>query len=141
MQRVIIALAGVACAFAALAVLLNLQRTMGSAVLLAGGIFAGVMAIGYPLLYLYCKRRWWEMWRFALLGMLIGAACAVPFGGGRFSFGFLLLTFVLAGAIFGQLLWLGAIWRNDDLTCPKSLCLPCGTAYKVARNALTRYSK
>jgi hypothetical protein len=48
------------------------------------------------------------------------------------------MAFVLTGATLGALFWFAALWRNDDLTCPKSFCLPCGMVYKVARNGLRR---
>ena len=74
----------------------------------------------------------------ALLGGLGGSLCALPFAGSPFSFGFLLFLFMVGGSLGGLLFWLAAIWRNDDLTCPKSYCLPCGTVYRVARQALNR---
>ena len=138
MLRVIIALVGVACGFAALVVFLELERTRGGSTLAAAGVFVGVLAVGFPVLYQCCKRRWWEVWRFILLGMLGGSLCSLPFGGGAVSFGFLLMAFVLTGATLGALFWFAALWRNDDLTCPKSFCLPCGMVYKVARNGLRR---
>lgn len=138
MRRVIFALLGAASAFAALAVGLELDRGSGSIWRLAGGVFAGVLAVGYPALYLCCKRRWWESWQMILLGTLGGGLCALPFAGGPFAFGFLLLILMLAGAGIGLGFWLAAIWRNDGLTCPKSFCLPCGTVYKVARKGVQR---
>lgn len=137
MLRVIIALIGVACGFAALVVFLELERARGGTLWAATGVWAGVLAVGYPLLYQCCKRQWWEMWHFILLGTVGGGLCALPFSG-SFSFGFLLLIFFLAGAVLGLLFWLAALWRNDDLTCPKSFCLPCGMIYKVARSGLRR---
>lgn len=137
MRRVILALLGVAGAFAALAVALELDRG-GGVLRLAGGVFVGVLAAGYPLLFFCCKRRWWAPWQMILLGALGGALCALPFAGGSFAFGFLLLIFVLAGAGIGLGFWFTALWRNDGLTCPKSFCLPCGTVYQVARNGLQR---
>lgn len=135
MLRVIIALAGVAFGFAMLVVFLELERVAGRTVQAAAWTLISVLAIGYPVLYQCCKRRWWELWRFILIGTLGGALCALPYSGGSFSFGFLLLIFTLAGSGLGIAFWLVAIWHNDDLTCPKSFCLPCGV-YKVARNAL-----
>jgi hypothetical protein len=138
MLRVIIALSGVASGFAMLVIFLELERATGGTLRTALMTFVGVLLIGYPILYQCCKSHWWELWRFTALGTLGGALCALPHGGGSFSFGFLLLIFVLAGAGLGIAFWLAAIWRNDDLTCPKSFCLPCGV-YKVARNALKQH--
>lgn len=139
MRRVIIGLCGMAAAFAALVVLLELGQG-GGAVRAALGGAGGVLAIGLPALYVCCRRHLWEIWHITLLGALAGGFGALPFAGGRFGFGFLLAIFLLAGAALGLLLWLAAVWRNDNLTCPKSFCLPCGTVYKVARNAFLRRS-
>ena len=138
MLRVIIALVGVACGFAALVVFLELERTRGGTLWAAAAVFIGVLAVGFPVLYQCCKRRWWEAWRFILLGTLGGGLCSLLFGGGAISFGFLLMVFVLTGTTLGALFWFAALWRNDNLTCPKSFCLPCGMVYKVAHNALRR---
>lgn len=136
MRRVIAALLGVAAGFALLVVWLELGRESGATGQAAVIMFFSVLAAGCAALYLCCKRYWWEIWRFILFGALGGSVCALPFSGGSFSFGFLLVLFLLAGSGAGVLFWLAAIWRNDNLTCPKSFCLPCGVAYKVARNAL-----
>jgi peptidoglycan/LPS O-acetylase OafA/YrhL len=138
MRRVIAALLGVAAGFAALVFWLDLAREGGGTLRAALGVFAGVLAMGFPVLYWCCKRRYWEAWRFLLLGILGGGLCALPFAGGPFAFGFLLLVFLVAGTLLGLLFWLVAIHRNTGLTCPKSFCLPCGKVYKVARNALGR---
>lgn len=138
MQRVIIALCGMAAAFAALGVWLDLDRGSVAGGWAAPGVFAGVLLVGLPALRFCCRFRLWEAWHAILLGALCGGLCALPFAGGPFGFGFLLTIFLLAGTVFGLLFWLTAIWRNDDLTCPKSFCLPCGRIYKVARNALRR---
>lgn len=135
MRRVMVALLGVAGGFAWLVAWLELGRTSGATGWATAGVFGGTLAIGYPTLYRCCKRQWWECWRFLLIGGCWGALCALPFAGGTFSFGFLWSVFVLAGVGLGLLFWLTAIWRNDDLTGPKSFCLPCGV-YKVARGAL-----
>lgn len=135
MQRVIVGLLLVAAAFAGLIVELRLgQGDFGTAL----AVFAGVATLGFPPLYLCCKRGWWAPWQTALLGSLGGAGCALPFAGGSFEFRFLLLTLMLAGGLLGGLFWGVAIWRNDRLTCPRSFCLPCGVAYKFARSALQR---
>lgn len=136
MRRVIAALLGVAAAFAALVIWLELGRESGGTVRAALAMFGGVLMGGFAALYLCCKRHCWEIWRFILFGTLGSGLCALPFAGGSFSFGFLLALFLLAGAGASVLFWLAAIWRNDGLTCPKAFCLPCGVAYKVARNAL-----
>jgi hypothetical protein len=138
MQRVIVALCGMAAAFAALAIWLDLGRGSGTTGWAALGVFVGVLLIGFPALRYCCKHRLWEIWHSILLGILCGGLCTLPFADGPFGFGFLLTIFLLAGTVFGLLFWLMAIWRNDDLTCPKSFCLPCGRVYKVARNALRR---
>lgn len=138
MRRVIFALLGEAAAFAALVIWFELGHATEGRGQGALGVFVGVLAIGLPSLYYCCKRRQWESWRFILLGALGGALCALPFYGGSTVFGFLVLVFALAGACFGLLFWFTAIWRNDDLTCPKSFCLPCGTAYKVVRGRISQ---
>jgi hypothetical protein len=138
MRRVIFALLGEAIAFAALVVWFELGHTAEGRGLGALGVFAGVLAIGFPSLYYCCKRRQWEVWRFILLGAIGGALCALPFYGGALLFSFLVPIFALAGAGFGLLFWFTAIWRNDDLTCPKSFCLPCGKAYKVVRGRISQ---
>jgi hypothetical protein len=134
MHRVVAALLGMAAAFAALVIWLDLERGISWGGYGAAIVFVGVAGIGFPVLKHCCKHSLWEAWRFMLLGMLCGGLGALPFAGGPFTFGFLLLIFLLAGAVFGLLFWLVAIWRNDDLTCPKSFCLPCGTVYRVARS-------
>lgn len=138
MRRVIVALCGVAAAFAALAVWLDLARESVANGWGIAVVFVGVLAVGFPVLFRCCKRHRWEVWRWIAHGTVAGILCALPFAGGPFGFGFLLLIFALAGTLFGLLFWVAAIWRNEDLTCPKSFCLPCGTAYKFARNALRR---
>lgn len=138
MRRVFIALLGLAASFAALVYWLDLAREGSGTLQAACGVFAGVLALGFPVLYWCCKRRYWEAWRFALLGGLAGGLCTLPFVGGPYAFTFLLLIFLVAGAVLGLGFWLAAIHRNDGLTCPKSFCLPCGQVYKVARNVLGR---
>lgn len=138
MRRVILALLVEAVGFAALVVWLELGRSTGRAVQSALGVFIGVLCIGFPALYYCCKNRLWELWRAVLLGSLCGGICALPFVGGTYAFPFLLMVFLLVGAAFGVLFWFIAIWRNEDLTCQKSFCLPCGKIYRVARNALER---
>lgn len=136
MRRVVVALLGMAAAFAVLVMWLDLERDASWGGYAAAIVFAGVLGIGFPVLKYFCKRGLWAAWRFMLLGMLCGGVAALPFVGGSFGFGFLLLVFLLAGAVFGLLFWVAAIWRNDNLTCPKSFCLPCGTVYRVARTKL-----
>lgn len=135
MQRVIFALMCVAGAFAALVFELGLGQPGGWAALWT---FAGVAVLGFPLLNLCCKRRWWAVWQTGLLGIVGGLLVALPYAGGTFRSDFLFLLFVVAGAVLGVLFWLIAIWRNTDLTCQRSFCLPCGIAYRVAHNALNR---
>jgi hypothetical protein len=138
MRRVLFALVGEAVLFSALIFWVG----SGSAGFAAGqgalGIFVSVLIVGFPSLYYCCQRGVWDAWRFVLLGALGGLLCALPLYGGPHPFGFLLVLLVCAGAGFGALFWVSAIWRNRDLTCPKSFCLPCGAVYKVARNALRR---
>jgi hypothetical protein len=133
MRRVQLAMLGLAAGYALVVELLDPARGGQWASI---GIFFAALAVGFPVLYYCCKRGYWEPWRMILLGSLGGGLCALPFAGGPFSFGFLLLILLLAGAGLGLLFWIAAIWRNDDLTCRKSFCLPCGTVYKVARGAL-----
>lgn len=135
MQRVSLALLIVAAAFAAMVFELELGRNHQWAAL---SVFVGVFVVGYPLLYLCCKRGWWKIWQTALLGLVGGILCTLPFANGSFGFQFLLLVFGIAGIALGLLFWLIAIWRNEDLTCPRSFCLPCGVAYRVARKAMLR---
>ena len=144
MRRVIVALLGVAAGFAALVVWLGLPReaseqsaqwTKWAAAL---GVFAGVVLAGFPVLFWCCKRRYWDSWRFVLIGALAGMFCTLPFATGPYAYGFLLILFLAAGALYGLLFWLVAIYRNEGLTCPKSFCLPCGKVYRVARHALGR---
>lgn len=136
MRRVIAALLAVAAGFTVLAVWLELGRESHGTAAAAMLMFVGMLTVGFSTLYLCCKRRWWEIWRFILFGALWGGLCALPFSSGPFSFHFLLALFIVAGAGGGLVFWLAAIWRNDNLTCPKFLCLPCGVAYRVARHAL-----
>jgi hypothetical protein len=138
MRRVIVALCGVAAAFAALAVWLDLERGSPAPGWGIIAVFGGILAAGFPVLFRCCKRHRWEAWRWTAHGTAAGVLSTLPFIGGPFGFGFLLLIYALAGTLFGLLFWVTAIWRNEDLTCPKSFCLPCGTAYKFARNALRR---
>lgn len=135
MRRALYALVGVVLVAA------GLLAWLEAGFLFMLGVCAGLLASGFVLLYYCCRRKRWEAWRFVLFGAAVGAACALPFLGGRYIAEFLLMFFVLAGAIFGCAFWLAAIWRNTDLTCPKSYCLPCGSVYRVARNALGRQSK
>ena len=139
MRRVVAALLGMAAGFAALVFWLDLARAGGNTLRAALGVFAGVLVIGFPVLYWCCKRRYCDAWRFVLLGALGGGLCALPFTAGPYAFGFLLLIFLVAGGALGLAFWLAAIWRNAGLTCPKSFCLPCGQVYKVARNVLGRH--
>lgn len=131
MRRVLLALIGGFLVFAALAVWLDFGRS-------ALAVFGGVVVAGLATLFHCCKRGWWDLWRFVLLGMLGGGLCVLPFLGGAFNAGLLLAFFVIVGAGCGLLFWFAAIWRNDGLTCPKTFCLPCGAVYRVARNALRR---
>lgn len=135
MLRVVLALLGSALAFAALAYELDLGRNQEDTARAATVMFVCVLGLGYPVLGLFCKRGWWQLWRVVLLGLVSGLLCALPFHGGAFNFDFLLLIYGVAGLGIGVLFWCAAIWRNDDLICPKSFCLPCGV-YKVARKAL-----
>lgn len=138
MVRVLASMLGVALSFALLVHALDLGRIHGGSLHSAFGTFIGVLVVGYPVLFLCCRRGWWRADFLAVLGAGGGAATSLAFGGGSYGFGFLLFVFVLVGAVLGLLFWLTAIWRNDDLVCPKSFCLPCGAAYKVARRMLHR---
>lgn len=138
MRRVVLALLGEAALFAALIFWIGSGESGFAAGRGALGVFVSVLMVGFPSLYYCCKRGLWAAWRFVLLGALGGLLCVLPLFGGPYLFGFLLLLFVVAGAAFGWLFWFSAIWRNQNLTCPRSFCLPCGTVYKVARNALSR---
>lgn len=141
MRRVLLALLVEAGCFAGCVLWLGLTVGTGDAGQAALGIFIAVVGTGLPVLAYCCRHRLWEPWRVLLLGGLAGALCATPFLGGSIHPGFLIFLFVLAGTAFGAVFWLIAIWRNDDLTCPTHFCLPCGTVYRVARNALRHQSK
>jgi len=135
MPRVLAGWFFMAAAFAAMVYWLEL----GAGSLRATGFtFAGVLLIGYPVLYLCCKRGWWTPFHTVGLGLVAGFLVALVFDDGKVLMQFLLLIFLVAGALFGLGFWIMAIWRNEDLTCPKSFCLPCGTVYRVARNAIRR---
>jgi len=138
MQRVLIGLAFLALSFAALTHWLEL----GSHPALSAFLVAtGVALVGYPALYLCCRRGWWSPFHTVALGLLAGVLVALPFDDGKILIHFLLMITVIAGGIFGLLFWVIAIWRNEDLTCPKSFCLPCGTVYRYARAAIKPQSK
>jgi len=129
---------GFACAFAALVLYLGLGREHGITELAASGVFVGVLLVSYPVFFYFCKHHYWTIWRYVLFGLLCGMLSAFPFSGSpKIEPGFLFAVFEIAGALLGFLFWVTAIWRNKHLTCPKTFCLPCGTVYRVARNALT----
>jgi hypothetical protein len=136
MRRVIFTLLGEAVAIAALVIWFEFGHAAEGRGLGALGVFAGVLLIGFASLYYCCKRRQWDAWRFMMVSAFGGALCALPFYGGTGVFVFLVLVFALAGFVFGLLFWFTAVWRNHDLTCPKSFCLPCGTEYKVVRGRI-----
>lgn len=139
MHRAIAAFLAVALAFPASVVLLDLHHALGGMMKVGLVLFAGVLATGLPALILFCKRQWWQPWRFLAGGTLGGALCALPFvGAGRFSPLFLIGLFALAGLVYAGLFWLAAVWRNDNLTCPREFRLPGGIRYKFARGALRR---
>lgn len=142
MLRAIAALLGAALAFPALMLALGLDEALGGPLLVGGLIFGMVVALGFPALSLFCKLRWWDAWRFVLGGVVGGALCALPFlGDARFGAVYLVVIFALVGGALAVLFWIAAIWRNDALTCPKEFCLPCGVAYRFARNVLRRRSR
>jgi hypothetical protein len=139
MTRAMAALFAAAFAFPALALALGFGEALGGDWFVGGVTFALVICCGFPALSLYCKRRWWEPWRFIAGGTLCGALFALPFAGsGRFGFGYLVLIFALIGSLLAVAFWVAAIWRNEELTTPREFCLPCGIAYRYARNALRR---
>ena len=139
MARALAALLAVALAFAVLPVALDLDRLVGGPWTAGGIVFLMVLALGFPVLVLFCRREWWDPWRFAGGGALGGALCAVPFARDPdFSLAYLMLLLACAGLVAGLLFWGIGIWRNGNLTCPKEFRLPGGTTYKVARNALGR---
>ncbi|MFN3883605.1 MAG: hypothetical protein ACK4Q4_02465 [Rhodocyclaceae bacterium] len=117
----------------------------GEAGLAAGrgalGIFVSVLIVGLPSLYYCCRTARWESWRFVALGGLAGFLCALPLAGGPHRFGLVAVSFTMGGAVWGAMFWLAAIWRNRELNRPTSICLPCGTVYRMARDALGRQSK
>lgn len=142
MRRALAALFGAAFAFPAFVLALGLHEALGGTLVVGVSLFAAVMLLGLPTLMLFCKRQWWAPWRFVLGGTLGGALCALPFAGsGRFGFAYLALIFALAGMVLSVGFWFAAVWRNRDLTCPREFCLPCGVAYRYARNALRRRSR
>lgn len=139
MARALAALFGAALAFPAFAFALDLHEALGGIFVVVGWLSGAVLLLGLPMLILFCRRQWWEPWRFVLGGTLGGAVCALPFAGsGRFGFAYLVVIFALAGLFLSVGFWFAAIWRNRDLTCPREFCLPCGVAYRYARNALRR---
>ena len=139
MARALAALLAVALAFAALPVALDLDRLVGGPWMAGGIVFLMAVALGFPVLVLFCRRQWWQPWRFAAGGSLGGAFCALPFAHGLdFSLPYLILLLAFAGLAAGLLFWGIGIWRNGNLTCPKEFRLPGGVTYKVARNALGR---
>jgi len=141
MRRVLFALIGVAVFLAALIFWIGSGEAGFAAGRGALGVFVSVLMVGLPSLYYCCQRGLWDAWRFVLLGAISGLLCVLPLYGGPYLFSFMLVIFVAAGAALGGLFWFAAIWRNLDLTCPKVVCLPCGTVYKVARKAFSRQSK
>ena len=137
MVRAIAALLCAALTFPAFALALGLHEALGGFFVVVGWLSGAVLLLGLPTLILFCKRQWWQPWRFVLGGTLGGAICALPFaGGGRFGFVYLVLIFALGGLFLSIGFWFAAVWRNRDLTCPREFCLPCGVAYRYARNAL-----
>lgn len=141
MRRVILVLICAAVLLAALISWLGAGETGFAAGRGALAVFLSVLIVGLPSLYDCCRRGLWEAWRFMLFGAASGLLSALPLYGGPYLFRFLLVLFVAAGAAGGALFWLAAIWRNRDLSCPKTLRLPDGTVYRVARTALVRQSK
>jgi hypothetical protein len=141
MGRAIAAFLAVALAFPASVILLDLHHALGGMLMVGAILFGCVLALGFPTLILFCKRQWWELWRFVLGGAAGGALCALPFVGGvTFAPVYLFVLFMIAGVAFAGVFWLSGIWRNDNLTCPKEFRLPGGVTYKFARNALRRRS-
>lgn len=138
MARALVALFVAASAFAASILALDLHRHFGGAAFVGSLLIGCVLVMGLPTMVLFCKRQWWQPWRFVVGGMLGGAIFALPFLGGRISGAFLVAILAAAGAAAGMGLWFAGIWRNENLTCPREFCLPCGVAYKYARNALRR---
>jgi len=139
MTRAMVALFGAALAFPGFVLALGFGEALGGDWFVGGVMFALVVCCGFPALSLYSKRRWWEPWRFVAGGTLGSALFALPFlGSGRFGFGYLVVAFALVGGLLSVVFWLAAIWRNDELTAPREFCLPCGVAYRYARDALRR---
>lgn len=137
MARALAALLAAAFAFPALVLALGLHEALGGMAVVGISLFGTVALLGLPALVCFCKLQWWEPWRFVAGGTLGGAICALPFAGsGRFGFAYLLVIFALAGLFLSVVFWFAAVWRNRDLTCPKEFCLPCGVAYRYARDAL-----
>lgn len=136
MQRVLIGLGMMASGFAALIYWLELGTNPVRSALLVG---AGVLLLGYPVLFLCCKRGWWTPFHTVSLGLLAGILVALPFDNGKILLQFLLLITLTTGGFLGLLFWVVAILGNENLTCPKSFCLPCGTVYRFARS--TRFAR
>lgn len=141
MRRVMLALVGTALLLAAMIFLVGDNTGEVAAASKALAAFVCVLVLGVPALKFCCRRRWWEVWRFLVLGALAGLLGALPFLDGLHHFALIASVFVATGVVISGLFWFAAIWRNHDLTCPKTICLPCGTVYRVARNALRRQSK
>ena len=133
MQRVLAGLVFMAASFAALVFWLELGAHPAWSAL---GVAAGVLVIGYPLLYLCCRRGWWTPFHTVALGLLAGFLVGLSFDDGKILLQFLLMITLLVGGVLGLIFWWIAIWRNENLTCPKSFCLPCGTVYRFARAAI-----
>lgn len=141
MRRVMLALVGTAMLLAAVIFLVGDDAGKVAAAGKALVAFVCVLVIGVPALKFCCRRRWWEVWRFLVFGALVGSLGALPFLDGFHHFALIVSLFVATGVALSGLFWFVAIWRNHDLTCPKTICLPCGTVYRVARNAFRRQSK
>lgn len=139
MRRALAAYLAVALAFPALVLLLGLHHALGGAAIVVSTLMLVVLLLGLPTLILFCRRQWWEPWRFVAGGGIGGVLCAMPLiAAPAFSPVYLVILFGLFGIGCSIVFWFAGIWRNDQLTCPKEFRLPNGTRFPVARGRLKK---
>lgn len=142
MARAILALLAAALAYPSSVLALGLHKSLGGALQVGVVLFFCVLGMGLPALVAFCKLKWWGFWRLVAGGTLGGALCALPFvGSAQVHLLFLVVIFALAGTVSAVLFWVAAIWRNNNLTCPKEFRLPGGAVYRFAYDALRRQGR